>query len=283
MPGSRCYTLTINYYTEEDMDKLMVLGDSLPENHIDYLLFGIEGDCCDRYHPHLHVMIHYTQPVTMMTVQKLFTKKHHIEIVKDKASMISYCKGYKDGQLKCCRENNWIEYGQEPHQGKLLIADIEAVMKNPASNFHLYNQYRKGYEDYKSKQHSRDKQRYFRVVDNEHKMVAIRAHLDSVCPAGAAYDSEDAVFVYCSEYSITPSNVHTDMPSEDLLQLWSSGVPIKYRYGYATRIYDPSYIYMVYRTAKELAIIKNKYGLYIDREWREDDLLERLVLDDADE
>lgn len=114
---SRGYTITINNFTlEDDLELYDLLTDPL----VGYGICGYEG-LHDKsiVHAHIHVYVHYPNPVSPSYIKKWFTKQHHIESVASPMLMIQYCKGYDKGQLKepLCGENLFHEIGIPPANG----------------------------------------------------------------------------------------------------------------------------------------------------------------------
>lgn len=112
MPEHRHWTLTLNYYTETDVQELRKLI-YLPM--VDYWAYGYEG--CERHHPHIHVSIHFKSSKTLNALLSHFSKRHHSKPVVDSVAMHDYIRGYKKSKLKCV---GCVKHGEIDKNGKWI-------------------------------------------------------------------------------------------------------------------------------------------------------------------
>lgn len=257
---SHSYTVTLNYYTEEDvfcMEKVIF------KSSVDYYIFGFEGDCCDTYHSHIHLAIHFKSSVKFDTFKRYWNKNHHIEVIKDWSKMVMYCKGYDwfhtEYRLKCCRENVWFDEGNVPLNGVKKNEESKKVMDEVLKGtsiddlrklfprFMLYHQdkVRKWYE-YEKKDVKRD--RKLIVINKEARFKHASEHLSVTFDESLdTYMGEKVLFITFSH----------DFKIID----WMHGFPQKLRRGFEIIKVDPDIVYyMAYDTRDYNRFI----GMYVN-------------------
>lgn len=104
MARSRAWCLTINNYTEEEYNDIQAHGE-----------YGILGrEVGQEGTPHLQGYIYFKDAKRLSTLKKI-NQRAHWEQSKG---------GHKSNQKYCSKENNFVEWGLLPDQGKRTDLDI---------------------------------------------------------------------------------------------------------------------------------------------------------------
>lgn len=147
MERSRAWTITINNYTDEDLDKLLDLS-------FEYLIIGFEVG--EEETPHIQGYIYFENQHTLRSVSKMIPRAHLEKAKGSPQQNFEYCKGYAKGKLKADKENEWYEFGTLPAQGKrsdldkirTRIEDGESLESIAESNFGQWCFHRRAFKEY---------------------------------------------------------------------------------------------------------------------------------------
>lgn len=248
---SRGWCFTINNYTFEDCINLM----DIP---FDYLVVGFEVG--ENGTEHIQGYLHMESQLAFSSM-KVWLPRAHLECARGTPEQASiYCK--KDGV--------YIEMGELPVQGKLKFEQIEAVMKDPKSNFALYNQYRRSYESFMlSDKKSPEKRFLIFIPEDEQYNISgfhggISVFMDSDLDT---YQNEEVIVIECYR-SMFP------------VDKWFNGYPKRIKRGYEIMVVDPAYVYVLYSTNKELSYLKKVFSSIEYSVWLRDGDLGRDLLND---
>lgn len=236
---SRAWTLTLNYFDELDFEELTNSID-----YTDYAIFGFEGvDSDDPKHPHIHLYLHFQNARSLKSVKSMFTKQHHIEVVKDNLAMIEYCKGYKNGKLKWIRENHWLEFGTPPVNGvnKSSQLVIDAIQSGktleeieelfPSYSLHHYQKLQDLY--HRKRQITNDKGVWLDV--EEYQLTG----------------DEDVIYDFSDIVNTTKDTVvwyrsaGTSFPKQMFDNYSKHGLPFRVKYGYKYLVVKPKKVIVV--------------------------------------
>lgn len=221
----RGWCFTINNYSSQDIDDLLDL-------HFEYLVIGFEVG--KQQTPHIQGYVYFHDGKTFETVKKKFPKKTHIERQKGSPEQAS---------IYCMKDGEFYVFGELPCKGKAKFEQIKEVMKDPESNFQIYHQYRKSYQEYiRSLNVSREKRLFFISYDARFSIDSESVFMDSDLDT---YESEDV----CVLSPYTTFNVEN----------WYAGYPPKIKRGYEVIKVNPADLYLTYYDQKELNYLKKKY------------------------
>ena len=247
MPSKQsiAFCFTLNNYSDDDLAAIIV-----NEEEYDYICIGFEVG--KKGTPHLQGYIRFDLKVTfkqgVQDIADIFGHKRcHVEVSKGTPKQaIDYCK--KDG--------DYFENGNAPNQGSAQWDKIEAAMKDPKSNPHLYNQYKKTYDAVKREEVAKRSERILRLIHRDDRISTARQH-DSVFMDTEieTYQLEDVVFM--SGYG-----------SFDI-EAWYGGYPPKVRRGFEVIPINPKVIYLMYNDEQEMGYILKKYYPIIESKWLE--------------
>lgn len=229
---ARAFTFTINNDTYDDLSLF------IHHQPYRYICFGFEkGDKTQT--EHIQGYVYFDNLHSMKQVSKIFPRAH-LEIAKGN---LYQNKDYTS------KERNWYEFGEEPEQGRAKMNYIEALMEDPSLNFHLYNQYRKSYKEYKL------------TLKKDHRRLLYIIH-------------EDEKYVVAKHFSSVMIDDHENYTDEDTLMLpayssfnviqWCNGYPPSTKRGYEILKIDPEYLFIYYTTLQERNYLIKKYSEYID-------------------
>jgi len=238
---SRAWTFTINNYTDNDIDCFI---NEATSDACQYAICGWEvGEECGT--PHMQCYIYYRNAISDKSFQSRFPRSSKFESRGSPEQNRTYCT------KKNCE---YWEVGELPHKGRAQWDKIEDVYKDPKSNPHLFNQYRKTYEEVKQRELKAEKKTTtFYVIDpvhdaiteifnyfdfNESDKVAVVDSLDKL----EAYEEYDHVIYYT-----LPDLSH---------QLWVRGMPITYKYGYQLKVIKPTTMIIVTSNLKAYPMYK---------------------------
>lgn len=234
---SRGWCFTLNNYTDEEIVQFCFIS-------AEYSIFGFEEGEKEET-PHLQGFIYFKNAHTLESVRKMLNRAHWEPIKGTPQQAADYCK----------KEDDWYEFGILPRQGRLSFEEIESVMKDPTLNFHLYNQYRKAYNEFKNSQQEPRELRKLIAIPFEYRFKVARSHETGVFmdPEIETYNNED-VAIMSSYSSFSVEN-------------WINGFPPRFKRGYELIMMDPRIVYLTYSDPQELGHIKKLYEVYIDRVW----------------
>ena len=128
---SRNYCFTINNYSTEDLEHLACNVSDI----CNYLICGFEVG--EKGTPHIQGYCNLKNPMSFTSFKKVLPTAH-IEAMKGT---------HQEASEYCMKDGDYYEVGKLPSQGSASWDNIELAMANPKENPHMYNQYRKMYED----------------------------------------------------------------------------------------------------------------------------------------
>lgn len=251
MTRSRSWCFTLNNYTIEECIDLFDIN-------FQYLVVGFEIG--EEGTEHIQGYVYFEDTKTLKRLKKWLPRAHFEKAKGTPLQASTYCK--KDGDFH--------EFGVHPRQGKLQFEELEVIMKDPRINFHLYNQYRKAYVEYKTSQQEPTRVRKFIAIPAEYRFKAARSHETTVFmdPEIETYNREDVAILE------TYSSFH--------FENWYNGYPPRFKRGYELIIVDPSVVYITYADLRDLGHIRKLYDQYIDRVWLTSEL-EKMEKDSGQE
>jgi len=222
---TRGWCFTVNNYTDKDIDTLLDL-------HFEYMVIGFEIG--KKRTPHIQGYVYFHSAITFETAKRKLPKGCHIERQKGSPDQAA---------IYCMKDGEFYTFGELPVQGRAKYAQIEAVMEDPTSNFHLYQQYKKTFTEYKRSQRTNeDPELCFIPYDARFtvgtKSVFMDADIDT-------YQDEDI----CIFSPYTVFNIEN----------WYCGHAPRIRRGYEVIPVNPKTIYLTYDSDKELNFLKKKY------------------------
>jgi len=107
----RAYMLTVNNYTEEELDQMDLL---MNDKRVKYAVYGKEIAPTTGT-PHIHLYLYFTNPVSFKPLKKKFPR-----------ARIDKCKGTPEQcRTYTTKENDFVEVGECPNQGKR--SDIDHI------------------------------------------------------------------------------------------------------------------------------------------------------------
>lgn len=239
---SRGWTITVNYFEEQDLEDIGNLSDYNPS----YMIYGFEGVRENSsVHPHIHIYIHFNNARSHQSIMKMFSKQHYIEPVQDPSAMISYCKGYLHGELKepDIGENDWFEEGIPIQNGvctsqqKVIMAIEEGLtdreLREKFPSWMLYHE--KKVHDYRRNLYlDSDHERKFVSMKLENLSRFLKEHnIDkrSVCFERSSYNGHRVHMV--------PEQL---IEKDSILMLWQDGFSPEIRRGYELIPFNPEYV-----------------------------------------
>lgn len=233
---SRGWCFTINNYGFKELIDLMALP-------VDYMIFGFEKG--KKGTPHVQGYAYFSNKLTFNKLKK-YLPTAHVEAQRGPIKKaIEYCK----------KEGEFYEFGDSPHPGQASFEQIEDVMQDPQSNFHLYNMYRRSYDAYKLTQRPdprRDKNIY--MIDEKDKYTT--AHL---CES-SFMDRDIETYVPVHAMFV---DAYTSFRIDD----WYNGFPPRVRRGFEIIDVDPNVVFIMYSTPQERGYIMKRYShLHIEKD-----------------
>lgn len=232
---SRGYAFTQFKITYEVVDFLIGYGQ--------YICFGFEI-CPTTHREHIQGFVYFNQQRTFSAVCDDMPGVH---FEAAKGSVLQ-------NEVYTSKEGIWYEFGDKPHQGKAKNELIIEAMKEPMENIHLYNTYRRAYNEVKRKAKPSLKDRRIVVIEFDRKYNYIDSMKDqyTITTKYECYDGEQlCVF---SGYSGSTS---------DILD-WLHGIPPLIKNGYELTRFDPDIVALTYSGRPEEAFIHKTYSSFID-------------------
>lgn len=235
MSRSRAWCFTLNNYSSLEEQTVQEIGCR-------FLIYGRERG--QQGTPHLQGYIYFDDAKTMKTLKKLIRRAH-----------FSSAKGTPQQNVEyCSKEGDVYRKGDIPAQGRAKYALIEEVMKDPESNFHLYQQYKKTYQEYKLSKGPAEKQRRLILCHHKDEDKILDKHKgESIFIDQIGDDNYDNESVYI-----------TDEYPPKWIKYWVRGIPQKKRVGYEFRYIDPDIIYILFRSKDRRRSLYNEYEDYLD-------------------
>lgn len=231
------WTVTINYFTEEDVNDMVKVCDIA-----DYYIYGFEGIDEHDLHPHIHLFLHFKHAKSMARVLSFFDKHHHIEVVKDVPAMIEYCKGYEGGKLKSHTENVYIEYGTPPVSGvnKSSQQVIDAINEGKT-----IEEIERLYPSYCLHHYTKLQEYYYRrkQIDNTKGVIEHYDNYDPKIDEDVIYDFMDIVNT-TKEVVVWYREAGSKYPKQ-MMDNYVKGLPLKVKYGYKFIAIKPKKIIVV--------------------------------------
>ena len=237
MSRYHAFCFTINNYTYEDMQLMMMAGNQR------YLIFGFEiGD--ENGLPHIQGYVYYDNAITWTSFKKKMPRANY-RVANGTADQ-NYTYVTKQG--------DFYEFGTKPVQGLCRWEQIESVMANPKENPKVYAQYKKYYKDIRDSDKKKLDTKFY-VIDpihdaitevyeyfswGENDRVAVVTDLSQL----EAYEDYDHVIYYC-DYM------------DRLHLLWPRKVPITYKYGYEIKTVNVHTFVIVTNTPRLYQLYKN--------------------------
>jgi len=246
MSRSRSYCFTINNYSCSDLADIIIMCD-----YAKYVIVGFEVG--SQGTPHIQGYVYFENAKTLSRMRKFISG--HITISNGNP---------KQNYDYCSKDGIFWEHGIIPSQGKATFEAIEAVMKDPESNFHLYQQYKKTYKEYK-RSVTKEQDRQLWICSSNLKFD-LASKFQSVCFDNwdECYDEEECLFLSC--YNVYP------------LDNWLHGHPPKVKRGYEIIPIDPRIIIILYNDVKEMRYLQKKYShCIVDKCLVDSEDLEKLV------
>lgn len=127
-PKSRNYCFTINNYTQDDLDRLQVLGTELSNHH--YLIFGLEV-APETSTKHIQGYIQLNEAQRFNYLQKYFNLQRNKKLFK---FHIEIANGTPEQNIKyCSKDGDFYAFGTPQSQGKRTdMTEIKELIKaNP--------------------------------------------------------------------------------------------------------------------------------------------------------
>lgn len=253
MPSKQsiAFCFTLNNYSDDDLAAIIV-----NEEQYDYICIGFEVG--KKGTPHLQGYIRFDLKVTfkqgVKKVSDIFGHKRcHIEASKGTPKQaIDYCK--KDG--------DYFEIGNAPRQGSAQWDAIEEAMKDPKSNPHLYNQYKKTYDAVKREEALKNKTRKLRMISEDDKFDIANATDGEIL----MITEPDDINTYNLEKTVF---VNEFVSFHNILKCWYGGYPKKIKRGYELIPFNPEVIYLCYEDERGKENIEKKYLPMLDGDWQE--------------
>lgn len=235
---SRSFVFTINNHTFGDLLYCIRMMESQPT--LRYQCFGFEHE--DEGTPHIQGYLYFS---SVTTVDRIRADMPRARFEPARGTCTQ-------NQVYTSKEGDWYEFGDPPAQGRASFDKIEAVMKNPESNFQLFTQYRKSFNEYKSSIAPADRERKIKIIHEHLRFQVARHYKDlykTVCIYPAAYlDGETDVLIVPAYYQ------------EHCILNWQMGFPPTYRNGYEMKWFDPGLIIFYVSTPKEYNYLVERYN-----------------------
>jgi len=260
---SYAFCFTINNWTEEDWAQLHALACNEPESVI-YMVFSMEH-CGEppagvTWTPHIQAYVYFKCQHSLKAVSKMLSR-----------ASIRSCKGSPEHNFDYIKkEGEYYEFGRRPSQGKASADKLQLVMDQPYENFHLWNQYNKGYKELKASETFKQERvrpnvlmvdYLWRVIDQLPEDVYIWNM--GTCDLFDGYQGEDTIVMNMPTMCISG-------PQLLLLEQWIIyNRPPRYRCGYVwSRVTATKIVIACEDKYKNLQEIKSY--LSIDKDGEED-------------
>lgn len=222
---SRGWCFTINNYTFLDLEGLLDL-------HFAYMVIGFEEG--ENKTKHIQGYIFFHNAITFESCKKKIPRSH-----------LEKAKGTPEqAAIYCMKDGEFYEFGEMPCKGRAKFERIQYIMQHPKEDFHLYNQYRRSYNEYINNKQKKYKERELFFIPYEKRFTT---NIESLFmdPDIETYTNEEAIMI--QPYS--SFNVEN----------WISGFPPRIRRGFEIIRVDPDVVYIMYSDKKELNYLKKKY------------------------
>lgn len=236
MSRSRAWTFTINNDTVDDLVTLL-------DTTFRYCIFGFEQGKEGTHHMQGYIYF-YNQ-------KRLNEVKNHLP-----RAHLEVARGTPDQNYNyCSKEGDFYEFGDKPCQGTASWERIEDVMEDPASNFHLYTQYRRAHKEYSLK---------LREKADFYPTLMLMEEGERYKYANICKEEGMAISMYPSDYDgeavrIQPMYACTD----DKIMNWLNGYPVKEYVGYELHTWNPKLLIITYSDKKERMELQRQYDEYV--------------------
>jgi len=228
MSKTRAYTFTINNYTEDDCVRFV---EEAILDSCQYAICGFEVG--EKQTPHMQCYIYYKNAIHFDSFKSRFPRAH-----------ISSSRGSpQENYDYCSKDGDYWEIGELPQKGRATWDKIQEAYANPKENPHLFNQYRKTYEEIKQRDIKAKKNTTsFYIYDPIHDAITeLYEHFKFEDSKVAVVDSLDKLEVY-DEYDVVI--LFSQFP-ELQHRLWARGMPISYKHGYQYKVIKPDMLIIV--------------------------------------
>lgn len=266
----RHYEVTINYYTETDLEELY---NVLNKKSVDYYAWCFEGTPCEAHHPHIHASIHFKSSVKETAFRNYFTKKHHTSPVHNAKHLHEYIRGYEKTQgewkLKCstCSHdeengkpvNVYFTLGEIPETGKKKAPSVTQKIVTALQEGKDINQIEALFPAYMMT-NRRHVEKWIRDHKPEYKTKyyqyagdydIIEVTRDKWPDAKIAYITDLNELGKYLNIEYDTLLIKTDYLDFEYMQ-WPNGYPMSFKYGYE---YIPIRVKRVIIVTKELEIL----------------------------
>lgn len=228
------YVFTVNNWTDDDIACIMSMEE---DPSVTYYIVGFEVG--EQGTPHLQGYVHFSSKIYFNSMSKKIPR-----------ARIDPAKGTPQQNYDyCSKDGDFYQYGQLPCQGRANKQLIESVMKDPYSNFHLYNQYRKAYRELQYREKKQHERRIY-LLD-----YAERFHIMDECTS-CIYIPTDKYDLYTDEQVVI---LEYDATCRDEVVRWVHGHPPSIRRGFELIKFDPEIIFLLYSSAHEYAHLRKIY------------------------
>lgn len=260
------YCFTLNNYTDDDIAAIMEYIREYNEDDCQnweyenpifcYICWGFEVG--KQGTPHLQGYIVFYKRKTIGAARTVFS-----EILGHKRVHLEYSKGTPQQAIAYCeKEGDFVEWGGRPSQGRAAWDKIEAAMKDPKSNPHVYNQYAKTYKAVQIAEASKKTTRKLRMISEDDKFDIANATEGEIL----MITEPDDINTYNLEKTIF---VNEFVTFHNILKCWYGGYPKKIKRGYELIPFNPEVIYLCYEDERGKSNIEKKYLPMLDGDWQE--------------
>jgi len=173
--------------------------------------------------PHIQAYVYFNNAHSFGSIQKRLTR-----------ASIRPCKGSPEENFDyVSKDGEFYEFGVRPSQGKAKADKLQLVMEKPYENFHLWNQYNKGFKELKAAETFKKPRIRPQVLFVDYLWEVINSLPDEVyiwnmggCDLFDGYQAEDTICLNMPLHSVSG-------PELLLLEQWIIyNRPPRYRCGY---------------------------------------------------
>lgn len=247
---TRSWCFTINNYTDDDIAGAMDL-----QHFAKYVVLAFEIG--DQGTPHIQGYVYFIHEKKRdVVIRNWLRRAAMFKAIATNGRAAAYC------QIQEGKTTDIWEYGDEPTPGMLSKDRLTEVMAKPLENFGLYNQYRRAYREYMSKQFKdHDRTVIITYPENRFKYMV---EASQVCTDMSCYDGEK-ILVFES----------IDRVKEIELVNWLRGFPMYTRRGYEVIKIDPEVILFLavsYKDASDYTSSLDKTHVILDFKVKDDEV-----------
>lgn len=241
----RSFTVTVNNATDYDLGDCIGLLDTYP---VKYAIFGFEkGEKSDI--EHIQAYYSFKNRIRFDTITSMIPRAH-VELAKGNSVQ---------NRKYCSKDGLFVEFGEISEQGKITWSKLEEAMVNPKENLKVYSQYHRIYHGIKSQDIPEYKKRilYRAHISRRYEIARNYNNCDiSVCQDIDMWDNEKVVFVYNSTICWSAMS-----SGHNMVAAWAHGAPMKVKYGYEFRRFDPDIIIFFGDEEGDYRLYMNKYKI----------------------